>query len=165
MSGAWSSRALLLSASLVVVGCGASCDPGNGGADGGTPLFPGNYAQTYTEVRDCRSSGDHDLNRIRILASPEALAPYQSRDGGFPPGAVVLKEEYDFADTDCAGEIIQWTVMKRLADGGSPATLDWEWQKVEAEGVSVETSLQPCIACHSGCGRPPEGYEATCALP
>src|SRR5690606_34595380 len=31
------------------------------------PLFPEDYRDSYVEVRDCRGSGDHDLNQVRML--------------------------------------------------------------------------------------------------
>lgn len=154
----------ILLSSLVTAAC-------SGGDDGGddmeeTPFFPADYASTYTEVRDCRGSGDHDLNMVRMLADPVALEPYQGRQQPFPVGAVVIKEEYDFADADCSGAIKQWTVMKKVADGSSPDTLDWTWQQVDADRNVVSVDPPRCYACHSGCGRMEEGgYEWTCAHP
>jgi len=155
--------ALLAAAPLV------ACDGGGGGEAGGPPaaepIFPADYASTYTEVRDCRQSGDHDLNIIRVLADPSALGPYQNHDAPIPAGGVVLKEEYDFADPTCSGPIKQWTVMVRLADGSSPETLDWHWQRVDAERRVNGDDEQRCIACHTGCTSDMGGYEYTCALP
>jgi len=74
---------------------------------GGDPasIVPDDYASSYVQVRDCRSSGDHDLNHIRVLADPRAVDAYRLRDRPFPTGAVVLKEEYDFSDDTCTGPI------------------------------------------------------------
>ena len=149
----------LLAAGLGLIGCPGDEDPIV------EPDFPADYASSYVEVRDCRGSGDHDLNNIRILASPSALAPYRDRLDPFPEGAVVLKEEYDFGDFSCEGPIKQWTVMRRLADDSAPDTLDWAWQRVDAERVVVDEDGQRCIGCHTGCGVEPEGYEWTCAVP
>lgn len=136
-----------------------------GGDDGAAPVFPADYAASYVEVRDCRTSADHDLGRIRILADPAALAPYRDRAAPFPAGAVVLKVEHDFGDTDCTGPITQWTVMERLADGDGATTLGWRWQRVDA-GRGVVTEDEPrCIGCHTDCGVAPDGYLGTCAMP
>ncbi len=116
------------------------------------PVFPADYA--YTEVRDCRASADHDLNKIRILADAASLGPYRDRDAPFPEGAIILKEEFDFADGDCTGPVIQWTVMQRVAD-------DWYWQKVSANRTVVSEDEPRCINCHAACG----GYLGTCAVP
>lgn len=130
------------------------------------PDFPADYASSYVEVRDCRASADHDLNYVRMLADPAALAPYQNRDAPFPVGAVVLKEEYEFGDTDCSGPISQWTVMRRLETGAAPTTLDWAWQRVDAERTIVGEDTPRCYGCHAGCGTAAEGgYEGTCAHP
>lgn len=167
-----SSFALLVLASLVAVGCPAGDDAGGVDESGsGTtgidaePFFPEDYDATYVEVRNCRGSGDHDLNNIRILADPAALEPYEGRMLPFPEGAVVLKAEYDFGDLTCEGPIKQWTVMKKLAEGSADDTLGWAWQRVDADREVLEEDPPRCIACHTGCGKPPDGYDWTCALP
>jgi hypothetical protein len=142
----------------------AGC-PGDDGDDGPAPDFPADYASSYVEVRNCRGSGDHDLNTIRILADPAARAAYEGRAVPFPAGAVVLKEEYGFGDTTCSGEIVQWTVMRKLDEGSSPETLGWAWQKVDAERRVVSEDEPRCIGCHQGCGVGPDGYDWTCAVP
>lgn len=150
---------------LTLLGCGSPDGPADAGTDAGPPLFPADYAETYTELRNCRSSGDHNLNRIRILVSPDGVNAYTSREVDFPPGAIVIKEEHDFADEDCTGPVTLWTVMKRLPTGESPQTLDWEWQSVDADSTVLDVNTQGCVNCHTGCGSPPDGHDGTCALP
>ncbi len=157
-----SSRSLAAVALVLVVSC---ADDETTSAPGPEPLFPADYAASYSEVRDCRQSGDHDLNIIRILTAPDALAPYRDRAEPFPEGAVVLKEEYDFGDTSCSGPIKQWTVMVRLADGAAPTTLDWKWQRVDAERNVAAEDEPRCYGCHTGCTPDNEGYDHTCAVP
>lgn len=144
-------------------GCGDDGDD-DGGAGELAPSFPASYAASYVEVRDCRNSGDHELNRIRVLADPLALEPYRDRDADFPVGAVVLKEEHDFADTDCTGAPVRFTVMTRLAASSSPATLDWYWQDVDGARRVVSENDSRCVGCHTGCGVPPDGYQGTCTV-
>lgn len=153
-------------AALIALGLclAAGCSGDGDGASGPPPSFPVDYAASYVEVRDCRNSGDHELNRVRVLADPSALGPYRERQGDFPVGSVVLKEEHDFADTDCTGAPVRWTVMTRLAPGSSPATLDWLWQDVDAERRVTSENDTRCSGCHTGCGAPPEGYLGTCAV-
>jgi hypothetical protein len=126
------------------------------------PLFPADYASSYVEVRNCRASTDHDLTRVRVLAAPDTAAAYMGRDEPFDPGALVLKAEYDYADTSCEGEIASWTLMRRLVEGSSPQTLDWEWQDVDADRRVVSTNDSRCVGCHTACGMPPGGYQGTC---
>ena len=123
------------------------------------PSFPSDYAKSYVEVRNCRPSSEHDSHNIRVLASPSALGPYASRDGGFPVGAVVLKEERDYGDVGCTGPVLVWTVMKLQPDAG------WQWQSVSPERRVLGTNESRCIGCHATCGKPPDGYEGTCAVP
>ena len=146
---------------LLFLGC--SDEPPVNGTTG--PSFPASYAATYKEVRNCRPSGDHDLNRVRVLADPAAFGPYSKRDAPFPVGAVVIKEEYDIGDTNCKGPITLWTVMKRLAKDSSPKTLDWRWEKVDAKRTVVETDTPRCYGCHTGCTVAAGGYENTCEVP
>jgi hypothetical protein len=124
---------------------------------GPEPLFPADWEQKFTEVRNCRRSGDHDLNFVRIYADAAALQPYQGRAMPFPTGAVVLKAE--FAKSDCT-EAVGFTAMKREA--GS----DWHWQKLTpARAVTDDGKLVRCQGCHAACGVPPDGHDGTCAAP
>ena len=165
-------RAATLAAALAagLVACGGG---GSGGrpdaaidAPGPEPLFPADYAATYQEVRSCRNSLEHDLHRIRVLAAPDAVAAYTGRTAPFPTGAIVLKVEHEGSDTACAGPIVSFTVMKKLAAGSSPATLDWQWQEVSGDRRSVNEDNRSCVGCHTSCGKPAEGgYDGTCAVP
>lgn len=154
-------RALALGATLA---SSVAC-PGDDGDDGPAPDFPASYADDYVEVRNCRGSGDHDLNNIRVLVDPGGQAAYEGRTAPFPEGTVVLKEEHEFSDTTCSGPVVQWTVMRKLAEGSAPDTLGWAWQTVDPERHVVDVDEPRCIGCHQGCGVPPDGYDWTCALP
>lgn len=148
----------------LVLGSLGGCGTDTGGS-GDPPLFPIDYEATYQEVRDCRFSLDHDLVRIRVLASPDALTAYNGRVAPFPTGSVVLKEQYFDSDTTCAGPVVEYTVMQKLDVGASPETLGWSWQKVSGDHTTVKTDIKRCTQCHTGCGQAPEGYGGTCAMP
>ena len=148
---------------LFIFGCNGADDDGDDMTL--TPLLPADYSSTYQEVRNCRGSGDHDLNKIRVLTHPGATEAYRDRAVPFPEGSIVVKEEYDFPDGECSGPILQWTVMVRLAEGSSPSTLDWRWQKIKNDRTVATQDEPRCIACHTQCGVPPDGYQGTCALP
>jgi len=130
-----------------------------------SPAFPADYAVTFDEVRDCRGSADHDLHNIRVLADALGAPAYLDRDAPFPEGAVILKEEYGFADATCEDELVQWTVMTKLADGASPGTLDWAWQRVGADRGVISEDDPRCVGCHQDCGVAPDGFAGTCAVP
>lgn len=136
-----------------------------GDDNGALPLFPENYRENYVEVRSCRQSADHDLNNIRILADPLALASYTERKDEFPTNAIVLKEEFEFDDQDCSGPVKQWTVMQRLPTGTNDNSLDWTWQTVDASRNAKDIDPARCNNCHTGCGVPPDGFDGTCAVP
>lgn len=133
-------------------------------ACGADSLLPDEYRATYTEVRDCRQSGDHDLHSVRVLADPEALAAYSDRSTPFPMGATIVKEEYEFGDDTCAGPIVAWTLMQKLEVGASPSNLDWTWQSIDADGAVLATDPPRCANCHQDCV-PPDGYDGTCTVP
>ncbi|MGE5307422.1 MAG: cytochrome P460 family protein, partial [Hyphomicrobiales bacterium] len=145
--------------------CGSNSNGKTDGNTSGPPVFPADYAATYQQVRNCRLSLEHDLMYIRVLASPDALAAYNGRTAPFPTGAIALKEQYGEDDTTCAGPIVNFTVMQKLAVGSSPATLDWTWQKVGADRRLVDTDITRCTRCHTDCGKPPDGYDGTCTMP
>jgi hypothetical protein len=147
---------------VAALGCGDDSSEADAGP---APAFPENFLDTYTEVRNCRSSGDHDLNVIKVLADPAALGPYQNRDEPFPVGSVIIKQEHEFGDTDCSERIVGWTVMQRLPAGSDPDLLGWTWQRVDSERRVVEQDTPRCWGCHTGCGFPPDGYEGTCTVP
>ena len=129
------------------------------GSDGGSPPnFPESYRDTYQQVRGCRKSGDHDLNNIRIVTNPTAFIAYTMRNAPFPEGSIVVKEEYDFADTSCLGDLVQWTSMAKI-DG------QWHWQRVDLDRNVESENEQRCIGCHAQCGLPPDGFDGTCAVP
>ena len=130
------------------------------------PVLPEDYADTYTEVRDCRNSGEHDLRVVRVLADPVALTAYMGMDPSepFPPGAIVVKEEYSFGDTDCSGSIEQWTVMQKLEVGSDPTNLDWYWQTIDTDRSVKNENDTRCAGCHVACV-PPDGHDGTCTVP
>lgn len=164
-------RALLAAVVLALAAAACSDDDGGDGvepdASEAVALFPADYAQSWTKVRDCRSSSSHDFHMIVIWADPDAAGPYLNRDADFPVGSVVLKEEFDLGDTECTGDIVQWAVMKRLEPGSAPAEqLDWFWQKVDRTGNVVSENEARCFGCHADCdGDPGVSYENTCAVP
>ncbi len=157
--------ALLCALAVTLVACRDDGEETDTDTINAEPDFPADYQQTYTEVRDCRGSGDHNLNNVRMLASPSALEPYQGRVEPFPVDAVVIKEEYEFDDTTCTGTILRWTVMRKLADGSAPETLDWTWQDLNGDREVTEVDGTGCINCHTGCGNLPDGYDGTCSIP
>ena len=134
-------------------------------APAGDVMFPADYAATYTEVRDCRRSGDHDLRFIRVLVDPAALQPYQGRTEAFPDESIVLKEEFAFDDPNCSGEPVEWTVMRKQSRAVN--RLGWDWQRVDADRAIVEENQPSCFGCHEPCtGTGGEiGYDHTCTEP
>jgi len=147
---------------LVLAAC--STPPAPAPAPAQSAAFPADYVDSYSLVRDCRKSGDHELDFIRVLVDPDAVGPYTDRTTPFPDGAVVLKEQYDVSDTDCSGPIVQWTVM--VKDSAATSRLRWDWQRVAKNRSVTEANTARCFGCHEGCtGTPDVGYDFTCTEP
>jgi hypothetical protein len=145
---------------MLIAACSGSDAPSTSPA----ASFPADYANSYVEVRGCRKSADHELDFVRVLADPAALAAYTERQSAFPDGAIVLKEQYDPSDDSCSGSIAQWTVM--VKNQAASARKGWDWQRVDAERKVVESNTASCINCHAGCtGTPQPGYDFTCTEP
>ena len=149
-------RAALVLVLAALAGCPGDDDSGP------PPLFAEDYALTFEEVRDCRMSGDHDFRPVRVLANPAALVPYRDRAAPFPDGAIVLKEEYDFAADDCSGPVVEWTVMRKAA--AATDALGWDWQRIDATRTVTESDPRACTGCHELCGVAPDGYDGTCTV-
>ena len=125
-------------------------------------VFASDWASRYREVRNCRSSPDHELHFIRILADDVAHDAYLARTDPFPDRSVVLKAEHD--DQECT-DLVAITAMRREA-GFDSESADWHWQRANADGTVIEDGkLAECSSCHADCGIPPDGFDWTCAVP
>lgn len=132
------------------------------------PVFPEDFAKTYTQGRDCRRSIDHDLRYIIVMADDLAIEPYTLRNGPFPVGATLVKMEHE--DEACT-DLVSYTAMQKLEKGANPSGGDWHWQRVTLERQVLEGSdtIQMCTMCHEKCGMSTDGgaltggYEWTCA--
>jgi len=151
--------------------CGCAllgCDGSSSGSDAGDApepraVFPADFAETYREIRDCRNSHEHELHYIRVQVSEDAEAPYAalSPDVPYPPGATLVKVEYD--DEECR-TLVGYTAYRKLAPGENPEGGDWWWQKLDAEQhVLEEGAPWRCLNCHMVHCAPPYGYDLTCA--
>jgi hypothetical protein len=122
------------------------------------PLFPADYAQTYTMVRDCRFSIPHP-SLITVHASPVSANAYTSEAYPLPQGTVLVKTLY--SDTNCE-DIAGWAVMQKREPGFAPASGDWYWQEVSVDRVVTNSGvIQSCVGCHSSC----TSRDWTCAEP
>lgn len=149
---------------LVVVVLAGGCADDDSAKPAPAPAFPADYRSTYMPQRECRKSGDHELDFVRVLTDPAASVAYADRTTPFPDGAVVLKEQYDVSDTDCTGPVVAWTVMVKHA--AATERLGWDWQRVSADRRVLETNGSRCIGCHTACtGAPEVGYDFTCEEP
>ncbi len=153
-------RLLVLLAIGAVLGCTSKNDPPQPPVD---PVFPADWAKSYTQVRECRKSIDHDVRYVTIFADPTSLSSYKNHDKLFPAGSIILKVEYQ--DDKCASAFRGYTVMRR-EKGYSPGNGDWHWQKTDAASKVLEDGLPyRCVGCHrDNCMvKPPDGWDWTCS--
>lgn len=97
----------------------------------------------------------HDSPNVRVWVTKNAEAAYRATDVGavsgdatntrFPVGAMILKEQRQ-AD----GALAAFTVMVKGQSGYAPATNDWHWQRIAADGTTTHAGqVQFCIDCHT----------------
>jgi len=112
------------------------------------PIFPANYRDTYSIVRDCRLSIEHGGVMIRVWADPTSAQAYLDEENPLPIGAVVVKEEFEGVDCLTDSELVRWRPMRKEAPGFDPEHGDWAWQWVEADRSVLLNDKTTCIGCH-----------------
>jgi len=139
---------------VLSIGCGPSGEP-----------FPRDYETRWREARTpCVLSHDHELRYVRVFADDAALDPYVTGAGAFPPGATLLKAEYD--DPECT-ELLSYVLMEKLEPGASPpGEHDWTWRRFDPDRTEVDDPRfipSTCIDCHDyHCREAPYGNDYTC---
>lgn len=131
---------------LCCFGCSDPRDP----APPSEAIFPLDFRDTLTRVRDCRlSPAEHDGFYIDVYASPSAADAYVAGEVPFEEGTLLVKGEYE--DENCT-DLSRVSAMKRLAEGADPELDDWQWQRTDADGnVTTETAPRSCAGCHAAC--------------
>lgn len=112
------------------------------------PIFPADYRDTYTIVRDCRFSIEHGGPMIRVWANPIAVQPYLDEENPLPVGSIIIKEEFEGVDCVTDSELDRWRVMRKEAPGFDPDDGDWAWQWVDADRSVRFNDKTTCIGCH-----------------
>jgi hypothetical protein len=136
-------------AALALAGGLTACDDDAAGEDlpGTEPVFAEDFEQTYTEVRGCRQSPEHQLTFIRLFVPADqaaliagCMAPGATCTEALPKGTVLVKPEY--VDADC-NELLTITASRRETDGPAGDRAAWRWQNVSPEGVVKKRSPRP----------------------
>jgi len=144
---------------LVVSACQSDGEPS---APRPPLIFDRAFRSSYTEVRSCRSPGEHSgLNGFTVWVNPPGAASFAAiwqtppAVSALADGAVVVKEIY--TTPDCGPNAIDRWVAMRKESGLDPAHGDWHWQEVTADGrvtsdgaVTPDGGVARCASCHTG---------------
>lgn len=125
------------------------------------PIFPADFETAWQEARSCRFSHDHELRSSRVFADADAFVPYTTWSEPYPPGATIVKIEYE---DDLCQKVQGYSAMQKLVVGSEPELGDWRWQKLDAE-LRVRSSADlpaRCIGCHAYHCRSPWGFDLAC---
>lgn len=167
-SATLSALALLGALSLALTGCD---DDPEVAADAGVPVFPADYLSSFTEVRDCRQSIEHELEYVRLLVPADQAAeisrcmtPGTTCDAALPVGTLLVKPQY--LDPGCT-DLLRVTAARRETAAAAGDRAAWRWQEVTAAGaVTVdgdgsEGAAARCVGCHAACD---PGWDLRCVM-
>lgn len=161
-------------ASALVVACAGSrgtgsavgeSDKGRGGrspkdAGGqtdvdGTVALPPAYRSTFVKLNPTRLvSKGHAAGRweIDVWANELAQRALAERSHEVPPGAIVVQEHYERAESPGAGDVGARgpiMVMEKRPPGYAREHGDWRWVVVGSQGQLVrEGVIEQCAGCH-----------------
>ena len=151
-----------------VAGCGDDGDPMIPTVE---PYFPADFASTYTLVRACRFSNDHNLSRVAVYVDSMGAQSYLNGDYPLPVGTICVKTLTAGDDTSCGGPPTEYVAMKKGPPGTAPSQGDWLWQAVNPDrSVRLSGTLfEECTSCHAACTDDdpsfPGGRDFTCTDP
>ena len=132
-------------------GGGGEDGDGNGNGDLIEPIFPANYRETFTEVRDCRGSTSHPPGTIRVCVNEVGLEAYLADANPLPVGTILVKETFEGLTCDNDEELALWSALRKEEPGFDEEDSDWHWQDVQPDrSVLIDTKAR-CIGCHRAC--------------
>lgn len=116
------------------------------------PIYPADYRTSFTQVRDCRFSIEHDGVNIRVWANDIALAAYLAEADELPVGSVIIKEEFAGGTCDSDDDLTLISAMRKEDPGFDSEDRDWHFQEVTpSDRRVVNNSKTDCTECHRTC--------------
>jgi hypothetical protein len=111
-------------------------------------VLPNDYRTAFAMASDCFSSIEHMFNvMVRVRMEQEPL--YQQAASSFPPGSLVVKEEFE--DDKCQS-LVGYTVMRKGQTSSPPSVADWQWYRLDSYGTVTTKTDRTCAGCHQACG-------------
>lgn len=130
---------------MLAIGCPGTADP----PVEGDVIFPANYRDTFTMVRDCRNSVEHGAT-IRVWVNDLGVAGYLADAGTLPEGTIVVKEEFAGGGCDNDEDLQFWSVMRKEPAGFDPGANDWRFQETASPDRRITLDdKSTCISCHT----------------
>ena len=143
----WSLAIVPVGVTLISLGCPGTTTPPP--PDEQDIIFPENFRESFTVVRDCRNSIEHEAT-VRVWINAIGEAGYLDDAATLPEGTIVIKEEFA-AGADCDdADLAFWSVMRKEPAGFDPAANDWRFQEVAAPNRRISLDgKSTCIDCHT----------------
>lgn len=156
-------RPLSLALTIATAVTALACDPDDGGP---APIYPADWATSFTKVRDCRQTPEHDLNHVTLHVDPASVALWQqcvvydsTCTERFAEGATFIKAEY--SDSACT-DLVLVSAAKKSSDAAFADVGGWHWQEVQADGrVAEDGAVERCARCHESCDG---SYDHRCVM-
>jgi hypothetical protein len=142
------SKLWLAASSCLIVACafGGTCETPDPTVE---PIAPADYRTSFTQVRDCRFSIEHDGVQIRVWANDIAMAAYLAEENPLPVGSVIVKEEFIGDNCDDDPDLNILSVMRKETSGFDNEDNDWHFQEINPTSRAVITNTKTdCIECH-----------------
>jgi cytochrome P460 len=124
-----------------------------------TAVLPTDYRTLFVQVRGCRPSSEHAFRHVIVRTRPDLASLYETGPT-FPPGALIVKEEY--GDEFCR-DLAGYTAMRKEKSGYYPASNDWQWFTLDVyERIVQNGKVERCAGCHrQQCG---DARDRVCAM-
>jgi hypothetical protein len=151
---------LFVWSAVAALGCAEDSPPET------TAIFPPDFTERFTELRDCRQSIEHELEYVKLFVPPDQVAllercvqPDSPCADPLPTGTLLIKPQY--LDAACT-QLLRITAAARVADLPLGDPNAWRWQTVSPAGVVLQDG-QPdgCVRCHSACS---PGFDSRCVM-
>jgi hypothetical protein len=142
-------QGILSAGTLGMIVLALGCPGGTAPPPAADIIFPADYRESFTIVRDCRNSVEH-TSYIRVWVNQIGAAEYLTDAGTLPEGTIVVKEEFAANTCDNDDDLEFWSVMRKEPAGFDLGANDWRFQEVSGPNRQITLDDNAtCIGCHT----------------